>query len=321
MKIGIIGTGAYAIALASLLENKKVEITMWTKLEQEFDELTNNHTNLKAVNYKLGKHIKFTMDLNQLIRESNALILAIPAKFVKKTLNLIKEPINNTPILIATKGLEANSKSLLHDYLKKELKTEKIACISGPSFAHDVIEKEPIGLTLASKDEETLLLFEELFRSIDYLTTEATHDIVGCELCGILKNIMAIFSGILDGIKVTYSTNAKFLVDAGYEIQKIIFAFGGNKKTFNTYAGLGDLILTCTSQESRNYTFGKLIGEGKDFETYKKNTTIEGLENLNTIYELLKEKQIQSKIIDILYEIVYFGKPKELILEYLKNKR
>ena len=321
MKIGIIGTGAYAISLASILENKDIHIKMWTKLENEFNELTTKHTNSSIINYELSDKVSFTMDIKELILESDALILAIPAKFVKDTVKEMKGYVKNQHILIATKGCEVNSNMLLHDYLKKELKTNKMACISGPSFAVDVIKKEPIGLTLASKNKTTISYFYELFSDISYLSIETINDIIGCELCGILKNIMAIFTGILDGMKVTHSTNAKFLVEASLEIQKIIKIFGGNNKTFYTYAGFGDFILTCTSINSRNYTFGKLIGENKDFKTYQKNTTIEGLENLDTIKDLLQEKRINSRIIDLLYEIVYLSKPKELILEYLKHEK
>ena len=320
MKIGIIGTGAYAIALSSLLENKNYDITMWTKLENEYKELTENHTNLKIIDYKINDKIKFTMDMSDFF-DKDIIILAIPAKFIKNTILEFKSYYKNQHILIATKGIEEESKSLIHDFLEKELNTNKIGCISGPSFASDVIKKDLIGLTIASKNMESLNIFKDLFDNISYLDIDITNDIVGCELCGILKNIMAIISGILEGLAVSNSANAKFLTDASLEMQKIISKFEGDANTFNRYAGFGDFILTCTSRESRNHTFGFLIGKGKDFHAYKQNTTIEGLDNLNTIYEIFKVKDIKSDLIDILYEIVYLSKPKELILEYLKNNK
>ena len=176
-----------------------------------------------------------------------------------------------------------------------------------------------MGLTLASNNIEILDYFTNLFSDIPYLTIDQTYDIIGCQLCGILKNIVAIFSGILDGLGVNSSTNAKFLTDASKDIQIIINHFGGNPETFTSYAGIGDLILTCTSIKSRNYTFGKLIGEGKDFKTYQETTTIEGLENLDTIYSLFKKEGITSSLIDILYDIIYLNKPKEIIYDYLNN--
>ena len=319
MKIGIIGTGAYAIAIASLLENKNHDITMWTKLEDEYNELVTNHTNSKMIDYKLDSNIKFTMKLKDLAKDKDVIIIAIPAKFVKNVIMNIKPYYKDSHILIATKGIIEENKSLIHEFLAQELNTDKIACISGPSFAKEIIKKEPLGLTIASKNTESLNVFNTLFKEVNYLTIQCISDIIGCQLCGMFKNIFAIISGILDGMKVTNSTNAKFLTDASLEIKKIIHAFDGDDNTFNTYAGIGDFILTCTSIESRNYTLGRLIGENKDFETYKMNTTIEGLENLDTIYVILKEMCIESKLINILYEILYLSKPKESIMEYLKK--
>lgn len=320
MKIGIIGTGAYAIALSSLLENKNYDITMWTKLENEYDELINNHTNLKVIDYKINENIKFTMNINDFC-DKDVIILAIPAKFIKNTILEFKNYYKNQHILIATKGIEEENKQFINDFLEKELNTDKIACISGPSFANDVIKKDLIGLTIASKNMESLNIFKDLFSNISYLDIDLTNDIIGCELCGILKNIMAIISGILEGLNLSKSANSKFLTDASLEIQKIIEKLGGEEKTFNRYAGFGDFILTCTSHESRNYTFGYLIGKGEDFNTYQNNNTIEGLDNLNSIYEILKENNIKSDLIDILFEIVYLSKPKEEIIEYLRNSK
>ncbi len=320
MNIGIIGTGAFAIALASILENKNVNITMWTAINSEYEELVSTHQNKKALEYVLDNKINFTMNIKDLVEQNDTIILAIPAKFLDTTVNSMKEYVNNQQILIATKGIEGKSQLLIHEYLKRELNTTNITSISGPSFAKEVVKKEPLGLTLASENKESLDYFANLFKDITYLTIQKCDDIIGCELCGILKNIIAIFSGILDGLQVNSSTNAKFLVDASLDIQKVIHYFGGKKETITTYAGMGDLILTCTSVKSRNYTFGKLIGEGKDFNSYKQVTTIEGLENLNAIYKLFKLNNIKSDIVDMLYRIIYLNEPKEIIYDYLTQK-
>ncbi len=321
MNVGIIGTGAYAIAIASILENKNVNIMMWTALKEEYQELSKTFRNSKALDFKLNQNTKFTMDIVKLLEENETIILAIPAKFLNSTIALMKNNINNHQILIATKGIEDQENILIHEYLEKELKTKNITCISGPSFAREVIKKEPMGLTLASQNQSSLDYFSNLFSDIPYLTIDKTNDIIGCELCGILKNVIAIFSGILDGLDVNSSTNAKFLVDASKDIQKVILFFGGKSETFTTYAGIGDLILTCTSVKSRNFTFGKLIGEGKDFKSYQKVTTIEGLENLKAIHALFAKNNIKFGIVNILYEIIYLNKPKEIIYTYLTNSK
>lgn len=316
MKIGIIGCGAFGIALSSLFDSKDISITMWTKLEDEHEELVNNRTNSKVFDYKLNDKIKFTMSLEEITLRNEALILAIPAKFLKDVILELKKYYNGQHILIATKGMIDDN--LISNYLHDELNTEKIACISGPSFASDILKKEIIGLTLASNNVVTLDYFRCLFNDTN-LVIEIAHDIIGVQLGGILKNTMAIGSGILDGIKVSNSTKAKFLTDISKEIKKIINNLSGDSKTFDTYSGIGDLLLTTTSYESRNYSFGLLIGEDKDFKSYLENNTVEGIENLRNIKNLLTENRIKSRIIDILFEIVYLSQPKEKIFEYLKN--
>ena len=320
MKLGIIGTGAYAIALASLFENKNIHITMWTKLEKEFLELKNNHTNTSVIDYKLKDNIKFTTSLEELSNNSNAIIIAVPAKFIYHTIKELKLYYQNQPLLIATKGMVQEENSLIHEFLEKELNTMNIACISGPSFAKDILSKHPIGLTLASKKEETMNYFQELFSDIPYLTIEKSMDMVGIEFCGILKNIIAIGSGILNGMNINSSSISKYLLDASKDIQCIIESNNGNPNCFYTYAGLGDYILTTTKKESRNYTFGMLLGEEKDFETYQKNTTIEGLDNLKGMYHYLKIHNIKSLIIEVLYKIIYLKESKNLLIDYLKKQ-
>ena len=322
MNIGIIGTGAYAIALASILEeninSKNLNLTMWTINEDEYQELTLKHTNSRCLDYELNKNIKFTMDLNKLVLENDTLILAIPAKFVHSTFETINVKMEDKKVLIATKGIEPVTNELISDYLKLFYNINNITCISGPSFAHDIIKKQPIGLTIASQDKNNLNYFKDLFKT-SYIIFDETDDIIGCSLCGIVKNIMAIFSGILEGMHVNSSTKAKFMVDASKQIIEIIEKLKGKKETFYTYAGLGDLLLTATSAESRNFTFGLLIGMDKDFKTYLEETTVEGVESLKTTKIILEKNNLNSKIIDILDDVVNNCKDKNIILDFLKK--
>lgn len=322
MNIGIIGTGAYATSLASILEeninSKNLNLTMWTINEDEYQELSLKHTNSRYLDYELNKNIKFTMDLNKLVLENDTLILAIPAKFVHSTFKTININMEDKKVLIATKGIEPITNELISDYLKRFYNINNITCISGPSFAHDIIKKQPIGLTIASQDKNNLNYFKDLFKT-SYISFDETDDIIGCSLCGVIKNIMAIFSGILEGMQINSSTKAKFMVDASKEIMEIIKKLNGKEETFYTYAGLGDLLLTATSTESRNFTFGLLIGMDKDFKTYLEKTTVEGVESLKTTKKILEKNNLNSKIIDILDDIVNNCKDKNIILDFLKK--
>ena len=320
MKLGIIGTGAYAIALTSLLEEKNFSTIMWTKLENEYNELTNNHTNLSIIDYKLKSNISFTMNLEELSDESRAIIIAIPAKFLKETIKELKPFYHNQPILIATKGMVKENNLLIHEYLQKELNTNNIACISGPSFAKDIILKQPIGLTIGSNDLNTLNYFYNIFSNISNLSIEKVNDITSIELFGIFKNIIAIGSGILNGMNINPSTITKFLYDASLDIKDIIKKLDKDINTFYTYAGFGDYLLTTTSNESRNYTFGYLIGKNENYDDYKNKTTIEGLDNLDTIINYLNSKNIKFNLLNLLNDIINKKQNKEELINYLKNK-
>ena len=320
MKLGIIGTGAYAIALTSLLEEKNFSTIMWTKLENEYNELTNNHTNLSIIDYKLKSNISFTMNLEELSDKSRAIIIAIPAKFLKETIKELKPFYHNQPILIATKGMIKENNLLIHEYLQKELNTNNIACISGPSFAKDIILKQPIGLTIGSNDLNTLNYFYNIFSNISNLSIEKVNDIISIELFGIFKNIIAIGSGILNGMNINPSTITKFLYDASLDIKDIIKKLDKDINTFYTYAGFGDYLLTTTSNESRNYTFGYLIGKNENYDDYKNKTTIEGLDNLDTIINYLNSKNIKFNLLYLLNDIINKRQNKEELINYLKNK-
>ena len=320
MKLGIIGTGAYAIALTSLLEEKNFSTIMWTKLENEYNELTNNHTNLSIIDYKLKSNISFTMNLEELSDKSRAIIIAIPAKFLKETIKELKPFYHNQPILIATKGMIKENNLLIHEYLQKELNTNNIACISGPSFAKDIILKQPIGLTIGSNDLNTLNYFYNIFSNISNLSIEKVNDIISIELFGIFKNIIAIGSGLLNGMNINTSTITKFLYDASLDIKDIIKKLDKDINTFYTYAGFGDYLLTTTSNESRNYTFGYLIGKNENYDDYKNKTTIEGLDNLDTIINYLNSKNIKFNLLNLLNYIINKKQNKEELINYLKNK-
>ena len=316
MKIGIIGTGAYAIAISSLLENKNYDITMWTKIESEFQNLVKTHKNENALNYVLDNKIKFTKELKE-FENKDYLILVIPTKFIKETIQEFKPFYRNQEILIASKGMIEDNNIFIHEYLEKELNTNKISCLSGPSFANDIILKTPFGLTFTSKNYNSLNKWINIFSDISYLTIDKTDDILGVEICGVLKNIIAIAAGILNGMNCTPSTTIKFLVDASRDIQDLLEKLNVKKESFYTYSGIGDFLLTATSKLSRNYTLGNLIGEDKDITNYIKNTTVEGLDNLKEMKKVLEVKNIKFPIIDILYEIIYNSKEKTLLLKYL----
>lgn len=324
MKVGLFGTGAYGIALASILEENNVDVTMWTKFQQEKDNLVKNRGNEDLIkNFKLSRNIQFTTDILECVKDKRLLIIAIPAAFVRDLCKELKHYFQpNQHICIASKGIEQNTGLFVHEIIKEYIDTDHIAVISGPSFAKDVVEKKPMGLTLATKNEETKEFVKKALRN-SYVKLRHTEDVVGTEICGSIKNVIALSAGMLEGLDGNSSTSAMLITEAIHDMEEIIDAFGGDKRTVLSFAGFGDLLLTCTSTNSRNFTFGKMIGQKMEktkLEQYIKDTTIEGYYTLESIYQLLKDKKVKIPIISLIYNIVNKNKNPEELLTFLIEK-
>ena len=323
MRIGLFGTGAYGMALSDVLTYNKHEVIMWTKFPEEKELLEINRANEKLLpGFLLNKEISITNNVEECIKNTDMLIIAIPAAYVDSLCQEMQPYIRNNHILIATKGIEQGTGLFMDQLVSKYLNTNNIAIISGPSFASDIITKKPVGLSIAGSNKETILLARRALQN-DYIKFRECADIIGMEICGSIKNVIALAAGILDGLGTNDSTKAMFITEAMYDMEEILDAFNCNRRTVDSYAGIGDLLLTCTSNKSRNHTFGKLIGsrpERKEIEDYLNNNTVEGYYTLESIYQLLKDKDVIIPIIDLIYEIVVNGKNPELLLEFLVYK-
>ena len=323
MKIGIFGTGAYGLALSSILVNNNDEVTMWTKFEEEKTNLEKTRKADNYIpNYTIDKKIVFTTNVEECIRDKDLLIIALPAAFVDSLCKEMKPFIKDNHILIATKGIEQGTGLFMHDIVKKYLNTRNIAVISGPTFAVDIVTKMPIGLSIASKSPETILISKKALQN-NYVKLRETDDVTGVEICGSIKNFIALAAGMLEGLKANESTKAMLIAEAMHDMEAILDAFNCNKRTVLSYSGIGDLLLTCTSTKSRNFSFGKLIGENPNrekVEKYLEQKTVEGYYTLESIYQLLKDKKVTIPMIDLIYEIAVKGKSPELLLTFLVYK-
>lgn len=318
MKVTILGTGAYGLALSKILVENKNEVVMWTTFEEEKDELLKTKKSSKLDGFKLDNNVVITTNLEESIKESKLIVIAIPTEFISSLCKQLKKYINNNQyICIASKGIGKDNCLFIHDMIKEQIESENIAAISGPSFAVDLVSNAPIGLSLASKNKETINIVIKAFNN-SHFKLYPTDDIIGVEICGSVKNIIALASGIIDGMGYPISTKAHFITQALKSIKKLIKELGGSEKTILECAGFGDILLTCTSEKSRNYSYGKLIGSNsKEKDEYRNNTTIEGLCTLNSIYKLIKDKNIDVELINIIYEIVFLNEKCEKLIDYL----
>ena len=308
MRVTVLGTGAYGLALANMLNQNNNEIILWSKFEEEITYLQKENKAKVLPNIKLPSNFKYTFNMEEAVNKSKLIIIAVPAGAVNEvSKQLAKYYKKDMHICIASKGIEQNSCLFVSSVVEKYIKTKKLAVISGGTFAIDMFNNCPLGLSLATRNKNTSLIVKEALEN-KYLKLRTTNDIIGIEICGSIKNVIAIASGMLSGLGYPDSTSCMFITESLNDIKNLIKALGGNKKTILSFAGFGDLLLTCTSTKSRNYTLGKMIGERKpkeEIDNYINNTTIEGLYTLKSIYKLLRRKKVKMPIIDLIYNIIF----------------
>ncbi len=323
MKVGLFGCGAYGMALSSILTDNNCDITMWTKFQFEKEQLETTRQNEKLIpNFKISEKIKLTTSVEECVKDKDLLIIAIPAAFVDDLAKEMKPYIKGNHILIATKGIEQETGLFINQIVEKYCNTKNVGVISGPSFAIDLVSKMPAGLTLASKKKKTRELARKALAN-RYIKLRESTDVIGVEICGSIKNVIALSSGMLEGMKANESTKAMLITEAMRDMEEILFAFGAKKRTVDTYAGIGDLLLTCTSTKSRNYSFGKILGakaSQEEIKEYLSKTTVEGFYTLESIYKLLKHKKVKIPIIDLIYDIAVEGIDPEALLTFLVEK-
>lgn len=325
MKISVIGTGAYSLAIAFQLAKKKENnISMWTEnatIYQEFIETKN----LKSIfDIPLPKNIKVSTDIKKVLENTNIIYIVTASKYVDSVCQNIKPYYDKKiPICIASKGIEESSEELLSNIVYNTLKTKHIAVISGPTFAIDMIHNEPVALAIASSDIKTKNIVVDTLAN-ERLKLRYTKDMIGVELCGSVKNVIAIAAGIISGLGYSESTRALLINESLHDIKNIIYYLGGNPKTILSFAGIGDLMLTCSSTKSRNFSFGYVIGSTKDSKKIKEyliNNTVEGYYTLDTIYRLLNKKNIKIDLINVIYNIVYNHENPEKLADFLITKK
>lgn len=310
MKICILGAGAYGLALALTCHRNHQQVIVWTKIETEKEEIITTRQNKKALpNILIPEGITITTDLS-CIKDCELAILAVPIAFFRSTCLELKNYVHeNLHFCIATKGIENQTEAFCHEILMDTISTKQVALLSGPTFAIDLASHSPSGLSLAANLDTTYEVVKNALQN-QTLTIEKRNDMIGVEICGAIKNIMAIISGMLDGMNATETTKALFLTKALQETGNLITNLGGSYETITSFAGLGDLLLTCNSTKSRNYSLGILLATTAENEyakinDYLQTNTVEGYYTLISIYSLIQKRRLSSPLIELLYHILF----------------
>ena len=324
-KISLIGTGVYGLAMAMMVNKNHKDIIMWTEDNAKYEEYK-KIGQIKDIipDLDVPKNIKLTNSFEEAATDKDIIFIMSTAQWVGSICRSIKPYITKkTIVCIASKGIENVSCQFLSDIAYQELKIKNIAIISGPSFAIDMANNNPVGLSIASHSKKAIREIKKVLVN-DTLKLRESNDLIGTQICGSIKNVIALAAGMLSGMDYPESTQCFLITESIHDIKNLISALGGNPKTILSFAGVGDLLLTCTSTKSRNFSFGRMIGAGatkEEKEEHLKITTVEGYHTLKSIYKLVKKKKIKMPIIDLIYKIVMNNEDPHLLVKFLINKK
>ena len=310
-KIAILGAGSWGTALALLAAKNGCQTLLWGHNKQQIDLLAKQHQNQRYLpNHTFPENLKVTSDLEEVANFSELILVCVPSHAFKNTLMQLK-PYLSTQVKIAwaTKGFNPDDGCLLHQIVADLFSAQTPAAIlSGPTFALEVANNLPTAITIAATQpafakELSTMLHSDLFR------TYTSSDVIGVEVGGAVKNVLAIAAGVADGLGFGANTRAALITRGLSEIIRLGKKLGGNTETFMGLAGLGDLILTCTDNQSRNRRFGLALGLGKDQATaiLEIGQEIEGISAAKETYLLAKKYAIDMPIIEQTYKVLYEG--------------
>ncbi len=316
--IVILGSGGFGLSIAIMAERYGHNVTVWSKFQQEIDEIRTHGEHVQklpgaAVSLKIG----LTTDMS-CVKGCDLLIFGIPSLFVRDVAKEAKQYIDDNMVIVNTgKGLEEGSLKLLSDVLYEELQSDKIVVLSGPSHAEEVARGIPTTIVAASTNKQAASYVQETL-SNGSLRIYLNDDVIGCQIGGALKNIIALSAGICDGLGYGDNTKAALMTRGIHEISRLGVAMGAQERTFSGLTGIGDLIVTCTSMHSRNRRAGILIGQGiSPQEAVEKVGTVEGYHCCKTAYALSSKMNVEMPITEQLNGILFNGEDVRLALDKL----
>lgn len=322
-KICIIGSGSWGCALAIHLAKMGHQVKIWSFMQEEAD-LINNEKKCKFLPMAvIPENIYCTTDIKEAVEGTEIILHVTPSKFFRDTLKKYKEYITMQPVIICSKGFELETLSTLSDVVKDEVPNVKVGAFSGPSHAEEVSLGIPTAIVVASKNYEVQCLVQDTFMN-ESMRVYTTNDLQGVELGGALKNIIAFCAGISAELNLGDNTFAALITRGLTEIARLGVAMGGEHNTFYGLSGLGDLIVTCSSEHSRNRKAGRCIGRGLSLEETRKEVgmTIESIDNIEVAYELSKKYNIEMPIVETVYDVLYNNlQPKEAVLKLMTREK
>ena len=310
-KISIIGAGSWGTTLAILLAEKGFDVKLWARREELANEIESKRENTQYLpGIKIPSNVIVEYSLKDVIEESEIIITAVPSEFLRKTTKEIKHYYNNQIIVSTTKGIEHNTCKRMSQVFEDEIGKAKIAVLSGPNHAEEVSIKMPTASVVASKDKRVSKIVAETLAT-PYFKLYQLNDVTGVEICGALKNISAIATGVCDGLGFGDNARASIITLGLMEMNNFGRHFGAKRGTVYGLAGVGDLIATCISKHSRNRFVGEQLAKDKKIEEIKKQMhgmVAEGIPTTKAVYEYSKKHNIEMPLTHQAYEVLFENK-------------
>ena len=327
VKIGVVGAGSWGTALANHMALKGLAVDLWVREEDVYRQIKEkgiNETFLPGITLSNG--IRPVQSFKEVSKEKNIILIVVPSHFFRDILTKLSPFLSSSkPLVVGTKGIENDTlmtmSQVAHSVLP-EYGSENFACLSGPSFAREVCQERPTAVTIASRNDVLAKDLQVLF-STDYFRVYTTRDVIGVELGGALKNVIAIAAGVSDGLGFGSNTRAALITRGSAEIARLGVSLGADPVTFAGLAGIGDLILTCTGDLSRNRMVGLKIAEGVPVEKIISGMKMvaEGINTSLSAHSLARKMGIEMPITTEVYNIIYKGKdPREAVKDVMTRK-
>ncbi len=310
MKISVVGSGTWGCALCAILANKGNDVVLWSYFKEESEQLKATRKAPNLSDFVMPENVTYTSNLETAAKDKDVIVMVTPSAAIGKTAQAMSEFVKSGAIVVcASKGFDGETQKTLTETIKDKIPQCTVAALSGPSHAEEVAVNQPTSLVAACDDIKVSEMIQELFMT-DTLRIYTNEDILGVEIGGALKNVIALCAGVCDGLGLGDNSKAALMTRGMAEIARLGKAMGARLETFSGLSGMGDLIVTCTSMHSRNRRAGILIGQGKTPDEAMKevNMVVEGVYATKEAYKLAKKYNVEMPIVEEAYQVVFEGK-------------
>ena len=323
MRACVIGAGSWGTAMAVHLAKMGKDVTVWNKFQEEIDEIIKLRENKKFLpGVKIPENVNFTTDMGVATKEADLIIFALPSPLTRVVSSELSRYVKDGSIIVnLSKGLEKDSLKRLSEVLGETIPQAKIVVLSGPSHAEEVARKLPTTNVCASKDEDAALFVQDFVMN-EFFRIYTSRDVIGVELGGALKNVIALCAGVCDGLGYGDNTKAALMTRGLEEIKRLGVAMGASSETFLGLSGMGDLIVTCTSKHSRNRSAGYLLGQGKKLPDVlaEVGMVVEGANTAEAALALGKKYGVSMPIVEEANSILFEGKDPKIVVYNLMTR-